>query len=455
MGRMLRLVAARPHVLVIPTPAATRIRLAVEQQVAARGWVAALTPADADILVVCGTAGGDLEAAAAAVWEQLPGPRARIDIDRVGDLPAALGAATARLSDAAAQRTDAAGRIEARPSRLAAVTDVSTPNQERDGGHDMSAGHGGGHDMEAGHDDRQDIGAGDEDAQDVGSGHGERHPGHGDAHAGPDGMHADHGHGTAMPGGLAMARRGEDRDGLKLDRLHVPVGPVLPDWPAGLVLHTVMQGDVLQAVRPEVLGDAPSGGRPFWDEPALATRDGEPVGWDEWRRRHAAAYLDSVGRFLSVTGWAMAGARARLLRDQLMTGGDLGRARVGLETLHRRVRRSRVLRWLTDGLGHLDARTAHQYGVTGPALRAAGDVTRRVWQWLEEARALLAADGAVYADEGPRGRLDGETLPSHALVHLLPPLLTGLDISTARVVVASFDPDPDELAVPALERVHG
>ena len=38
-----------------------------------------------------------------------------------------------------------------------------------------------------------------------------------------------------------MADRGDDRDGLRLDQLHLPLGPVLPDWPAGLVLRVITQ----------------------------------------------------------------------------------------------------------------------------------------------------------------------------------------------------------------------
>jgi hypothetical protein len=50
-----------------------------------------------------------------------------------------------------------------------------------------------------------------------------------------------------MPGGLPMAERGEDRDRLKLDRLHVPLGPVLPDWPAGLLVRLVVVPVLLAA----------------------------------------------------------------------------------------------------------------------------------------------------------------------------------------------------------------
>ncbi|MFC7583230.1 hypothetical protein ACFQYP_05120 [Nonomuraea antimicrobica] len=70
----------------------------------------------------------------------------------------------------------------------------------------------------------------------------------------------------AAYGEVAMAGRGPDRDGLKLDRLHVPLGPVLVDWPAGLVVETVLQGDVIQeaAVRAVSAGET---GAAFWPPP--------------------------------------------------------------------------------------------------------------------------------------------------------------------------------------------
>jgi hypothetical protein len=49
--------------------------------------------------------------------------------------------------------------------------------------------------------------------------------------------------GTGPVRGLPMAHEGDDRVGLRLDRLHVPLGPVLPDWPAGLVVRLTLQGD--------------------------------------------------------------------------------------------------------------------------------------------------------------------------------------------------------------------
>ena len=71
-------------------------------------------------------------------------------------------------------------------------------------------------------------------------------------HEGMDHEGIDHGgidHGgmdMARPGGSPLPREGDDdRDGLEMDVLHVPLGPVLPHWPAGLVVWCVLQGDVI------------------------------------------------------------------------------------------------------------------------------------------------------------------------------------------------------------------
>jgi hypothetical protein len=45
----------------------------------------------------------------------------------------------------------------------------------------------------------------------------------------------------------------------------------------------------------------------------------------------------------------------------------------------------------------------------------------------------------------PRGLGDGRP-PSAALLDVLPRLLAGQELAAARLIVASLDPDPDELA---------
>jgi hypothetical protein len=47
----------------------------------------------------------------------------------------------------------------------------------------------------------------------------------------------------------------------------------------------------------------------------------------------------------------------------------------------------------------------------------------------------------------PRGWGDGQP-SSAALLELLPGLLEGAEVAAARLIIASVDPDPDELAAP-------
>ncbi|OLT20128.1 hypothetical protein BJF79_47440 [Actinomadura sp. CNU-125] len=122
--------------------------------------------------------------------------------------------------------------------------------------------------------------------------------------------------GPAAPpdlGDVGMADRGDDRDGLKLDVLHVPIGPVLPDWPAGVRLDVALQGDVVRDARVTVVESAPG----FWGE------------------RRAARRLDAVARLLRVAGWDGAAERAEVLRDAAL-GGDDGFA-AGFAAFRRRV----------------------------------------------------------------------------------------------------------------------
>lgn len=204
-------------------------------------------------------------------------------------------------------------------------------------------------------------------------------------------------------GEVVMAGRGPDRDGLKLDRLHVPLGPVLADWPAGLVVETVLQGDVVQEAVVRVLppGEAGAG---FWSGGGSAEA--------EWR--WAAARLDSLGRLLGVAGWPAAAREARGLRDRLLVDRDVGRDH---ERFARRVRGSWVLRWMLRGVGVVG---------DGAPEWMRGDALDRAHRWLD------ATSGA------------GPPVPSTVL-SLLPGLLTGAELAVARLIVASLDPDLERL----------
>ncbi|MFI6084808.1 hypothetical protein ACIBBB_28230 [Streptomyces sp. NPDC051217] len=261
-------------------------------------------------------------------------------------------------------------------------------------------------------------------------------------------------------GGLPMAGPGEDRDGLTLDRLHVSLGPFLADWPAGLVVRVVLQGDVIQRARlGEPYESGPAG--PYWSRPWIQASAGEPVPVAEAARRRAAAHLDSLGRLLAVAGWPAEAVTARRLRDDLLERAPAKAVLPRTVRLARRVGRSRTLYRLTRGIGPLTAADARAAGVSGPAARAGGDVPARYRQWLsdtvDDMRRLDDTTTPLdpVAEESPRGRWDTERPPSAALAGLLPRLLEGSELAAARLVVASLDPDPDELAVSRPEVARG
>jgi hypothetical protein len=410
-GALLRGGAARPHVLIAAVPGGTVVRLAAEAEARRRGWPCALTPADTDLLLVAGIAPGEFGDVLEEVWRAVPAPRVRAQASGPDEVPALLDAARAGLGDLARQR--AADPAARQPLAAAA-------------GPAMGAGHahgGNGH----------------------GSGADEDHDG---------GGHGHDGEGMEMPGGLAIAGRGEDRDGLKLDQLHVPVGPVLPDWPAGLVVHVTLQGDVVQHASVRAVGVGREG-RSFWAEPWRRAAAGDLVPAGAAARRLLASHLDSLGRLLAVAGWGDAAVTARRLRDEALADAPAAVLEPAARRFAGRVARSRVLGWLTRGLGILGAGEAAAAGVRGPALRAGGDVTARYRRWcreLVEAAALLGAASPVDPGvlEPPRGRLEGAGAPSAGLMAVLPRLLAGAEFAAARLIVASLDPDLDELTAAAV-----
>ncbi|MEU0715736.1 hypothetical protein ABZ498_00975 [Streptomyces lavendulocolor] len=423
--------------LLVTLPASTAERLAVEAELRKRGWPSADSPAAAAVLLVAGQPGDqDLEWLR-KLWEAMPQPKAYAVSIGLDDSPRALDHAREILGSEVVGAGPAVPAVphepQADPAHHGDQAGHAHEEHHADQG-DAEHHHGG----QSFHDD--------ESRHDGHAGHDE-HAGHEEEHGGHGG-HAGH-HGGVV-GGLPMAERAEDRDGLRLDRLHLSLGPALPDWPAGLVLDVALQGDVVQHVQVTSSTGAAGHRRPFWDDPWLRAADGDQVPRGAAERRRCAAHLDSLGRFLAVAGWPGPAERARGLRDAVLTGAgkrDLAR---DVRRFHRRVAGSRTFRRLMNGLGELPAERAGELGITGPALVADGDVYARVRVWLDAVERSLERfdDGSpMAADEtdGPRGRLGGERPPSHALIDAIPVLVRGAEFACARLIVASLDPDPDEL----------
>ncbi|TQJ91278.1 hypothetical protein [Streptomyces sp. SLBN-31] len=458
----LRAAAERPRVLLAPMPGSTELRVAVERELRRRDLPLALTPAEADILLVTGLDWPGLRAAVERLWHDMPAPRSWSAVRTVGEIASALTAAQSRLATCPAPAPHAVehGNGDGLEDQFEGDQERASGDEDADGdGHQPpeSEEHQGEHtgQEEQGHQEH-----------DHGGQEHQEHDDHSD-HSGDDGGqegHGGHGHGEMkMPAGLPMADTGPDRDGLALDRLHVSLGPLLADWPAGLTLRLTLQGDVIQEVETDSLelsGVVPGSWPSFWTEPWARAAAGEYVSVGEAARRRAASHLDSLGRLLAVAGWSAMATTARRLRDDLLdmaAGVELERR---VRQLSRQMGRSHTLHWLTRGLGQLSAADARAAGVGGPAVRADGDVSARYRQWLAAvAEGVARLEDATPLDpsreEGPRGLPDGARAPSAALVEVLPGLLEGAELAAARLIVASLDPDPDELVARPLEVAGG
>jgi hypothetical protein len=198
--RLRRFAFDRPHLLLLQAANGTAARLAVEAWARTHGWPVAVTPLDADVVVVCGTSSPPLDAPLARVIAGVPAPRAVVavsDDEPHDELESLVVAARESLWQSPAQR--------------------GTAGMDHDMDHDAA------HGM-----DQMDHAA----------------MGHGDMDM------------AMEAAGLPLAKRASDRDGLTLDVLRTPLGPLLAAWPAGLKLTLALQGDVAQSAEVDVLAPA-------------------------------------------------------------------------------------------------------------------------------------------------------------------------------------------------------
>ena len=351
---------SRAHVLVAEAPGAFRERVALERALDRAGWCIAESVADADVLAVVGEPGEALADVIEQVWGQMSEPRVRFRLRAETDADTLLREAREQLNGVARRLTGSEVRRGFTPS----AEDVA---QEHDhDGHD----HGDDHGDDGGHDHGDD------------GGHDE-----GDDHGGHD-------HGAMMPDGIALAEGAEDRDGLEMDELHLPLGPVLAHWPAGLVLHVTLHGDVIVGAEVEQL--ATSGARSGPDDAIV----------------RAARLLDAGGSVLALAGLPAESARTLRLRDRCLDGELVdGREVAGLGE---RVGRRRVLRWVLRGL---EAEGSHG---------GSEDLTDRLTDLYERAQA----------------ELDGEARHHVARsAEALPTLVQGMELAAARLWLAAMAPD--------------
>lgn len=320
----------------------------MERAVRARGWRLALSPASADVLVVTGRADGEMAEIVERHWDAMPGPRARGRAESAAAVADVLDAAVLDLVDDGTQRTDADGR--------------------------------------------SGSASGDPARADDSTGHGEMDHG---------GM--DHGEMDMAPDGIPLAGASEhDRDGLEMDELPLRLGPILPAWPAGLVLDLVLHGDLVVAATGSFV---PAG---------ASTEAGAAL--------LGARRCDDLAAMLDLAGWADGAARARRARDAALDGRDEVAATV-LSGLRRRIERSRTMRWSLAGAGTVSAESAPGFDVPDWLV---GDCRDRLLVLVDRARAATSNEGA---DVSSAELVGPETVAA---------LVTGLDVGEARLVVASL-----------------
>ena len=197
-----------------------------------------------------------------------------------------------------------------------------------------------------------------------------------------------------MPDGIPLAEGAEDRDGLEMDEFHLPLGPVLAHWPAGLILRVTLHGDVVVDAEVEQLAMVE----------ACSSPDDAIV--------RAARLLDAAGAVLTLAGLPAESARARKLRDRCLDGGVVGGDEVA--GFGERVGRQRVLRWVLGGLtvegGHGGSEDLHD----------------RLLGLFERARAELDGEATRRVTSGAQA---------------LPELVRGLELAAVRLWLASMMPD--------------
>ncbi len=377
LTRILGSLAVRAtRVLVVEVPGQWLSRVELERQMTRRGWRRAWTPAEADVLAVCGVPGPDLAGIVDRLWEQMPGPRARADIVSPRVVSSALAEAATLLLDTPHHRRVARERTQRpRIPEDHAQMEHSSDDQMSHSDHGEMD-----HGVDEGHEDIDDSG------------------------------HGGHGGMDMAPEGIPLAQGGQDRDGLEMDVLHLPLGPVLPFWPAGVVLDCSLQGDVVVDAEVSVVDAHNRGARAYGSQLDLTP----------------AVRCDGVAALLALVGVGDLAARADLARNALV-GGDQAAARDNLVRLVRTIRRSWLLRWSLRGVLVLDRSDLERHDLPENCL---GDAYDRLLSRVEWVR-----DDVV---GGSRMSEAADVVPWE----LVPRLITGLELASVRLAVASLNLAP-------------
>lgn len=278
------------------------------------------------------------------------------------------------------------------------------------------------------------------------------------------------------PYGRPLAERAPDRDGLELDQLILTIGPWLPIFPPGLALEVKLAGDLIREVE---LGPSPLSGVAHPPDIFQASLAG-PVRVADLEMARSRHHLRRLAEALRVHDLESLAFRTLRLAKALRAED-----REAVEDLARRIERSRLYRWVLEGVGVVDpgqvvglGPVARASGIPDdarlddPAYRAlgfepltlqGGDAATRWRQRLKEtmqaldlaARSGDRTTGGIGVVESPRGRLAvGEPYPATRLLGLIPSTLSGLEWGDAVATLLSLDLEPVESeAEPAVAAV--
>ncbi|ABG03108.1 Ni Fe-hydrogenase III large subunit-like protein [Rubrobacter xylanophilus DSM 9941] len=355
-------------------------------------------PRHASVLLVVGELPAALRRAAAVVYAQMMRPRAVLAAG-AGDLSPLPGAdvsvglsqeeleeGVARLRTAFARGAFAPGAAGFEPEMLRARTEYACPMHPEVVQDEPGACPKCGMELVS------------REAADGGSG-----PHHGGDHGGANGDHGHGGHGHGGMGFMSMVEMTKDlprsSDGLPMEWVEAPFGPLFPGLPGGLFLKLTLDGDTVAEASPSACGWA-SPGPLTGPADALAERlagidplspasyrvlalraveDAAGAGADErtvraragaLERERAASHLGWLSGFAYLIGHRWLARRAAELQLAVLRAEPAGMPglRAAARSLARRIERTPLLARRLEGIGALPGGT----GASGPVARAAG-----------------------------------------------------------------------------------
>jgi Ni,Fe-hydrogenase III large subunit len=428
-----RVMARNLSCLIVPGP---EVALAHGLDVTAAGMRIAATPRDAGVLLIIGELSQKMDEVVAVLYAQMPRPRATLVLG--GPAPSSLphpdvsaGLSQEELTEAVGrvQRAMAEGAFAASPEdfdasvlhvRIEYVCPMHPEVVQDEPGSCPKCGM----DLVA-HEAGEDEGATEEASGHHGHDH-EHHHDHEQQHDGSDGHsedeHSGHEHDHGASGFMSMIEVTKDlsrsADGLQMDWLEVPFGPVFPGLPGGLKLTFTLDGDGVTGGQATSLAGMTTEGEDFEEVDAgtfidhlasamplapvsyrllaclaieqaaglnddPATTQARNAALERERIASHLGWLAQVGRQL---GFAWLTHRASTLQLQFR---DANRNRFvelepALRALGTRLGRTPLLKARLKGIGVLSTESSDLRGPVARAANEGGDAWARLWQRLAE-----------------------------------------------------------------------